>query len=380
MRRELAGPSLVALPSAADSARLAVGAVQIPSAIVPQPSGAFGLWIPNPAWTRREDLPAGQVALLCQLHGASVALSRLDHLEPGASLDTAAEAVANWIGLIPELRLGPSIPLAVRERQAVHRVAEGRRGGVPFRVTLDVIPQREHYLVLVCMAPAAASGRTAPAVRVRAALGRTRGPVAGPSAAGAFGREGPADRPCGRGAATSGRGAVAIAGTRGRDRVRTGPRLSPRPARFASPTERARTCTRPSRPIARPTRLSRAMDARSCTWGRSSHGPAERQTAAESGGAADARRNTPGVCVRADSRGDDSPGGVQERVVPDVLPILVGGGQFFQRVQVPLQHSKGHLCPVILHSGQPRELLVRFPQFLQRFFARHFLPLSVSWF
>lgn len=157
LRRELAGPSLVALPSASDSARLAVGAVQIPAAIVPEPSGAFGLWIPNPAWTRREDLPVGQVALLCQLHDASVALSRLDHLEPGASLDTAAEAVANWFALLhPDLRLGAASPLAVRERQAIQRIAEGRRGGVPFRATLDVIPQREHYLVLVCMAPVAA--------------------------------------------------------------------------------------------------------------------------------------------------------------------------------------------------------------------------------
>jgi hypothetical protein len=157
LRRELAGPSLVALPSAADSARLAVGAVQIPAAIVPEPSGAFGLWIPNPAWTRREDLPEGQVALLCSLHDASVALSRLDHLEPGASLDTAAEAVANWFALLhPELRLGAAIPLPVRDRQAIQRVAEGRRGGVPFRATLDVIPQRERYLVLVCMAPVAA--------------------------------------------------------------------------------------------------------------------------------------------------------------------------------------------------------------------------------
>ena len=163
LRRELAGPSLVAVPSSAESMKLAVGATSIPRAVVAEAGGSFGLWLPNPAWAPRDELPAGQVALVCEAHGASVALSRLDHLEPGLSLDSAADAVANWFSLLhPELRLGERQSIPVRERSAVRLLAQGRRARVAWRATIDVIPQRERFVVLVCCAPSAAWDELAP--------------------------------------------------------------------------------------------------------------------------------------------------------------------------------------------------------------------------
>lgn len=163
LRRELAGPSLVAVPSSAESMKLAVGATSIPRAIVAELGGSFGLWLPNPAWAPRDEQPAGQVALVCEAHGATVALSRLDHLEPGLSLDSAADAVANWFTLLhPELRLGARESIPVRERAAVRLLAEGRRARVGWRATVDVIPQRDRFVVLVCCAPTAAWDELAP--------------------------------------------------------------------------------------------------------------------------------------------------------------------------------------------------------------------------
>lgn len=157
VRREIAGPSLVAIPSSADSARSAVGGASIPGALVREAGGAFGLWVPNPAWVAVDELPAGQVALFCAAHGASVGFSRLDHLEPAASLDTAVEAVGKWFLLLhPELRLDRREPVAVRDRPAIRLWAGGRSGGAPVQATITVIPHGGRHLVLVCRAPLAA--------------------------------------------------------------------------------------------------------------------------------------------------------------------------------------------------------------------------------
>lgn len=157
VRRELAGPALVAVPSNADSARFAVGAATIPGAVAAEAGGGFGLWLPNPAWLAREGLPPGQVALSFPAHGASARLLRLDHLEPGTPLDTAADAVAKWFALLqPELAWTGRNPVVVRDRAAVQLLAAGGRGAAAGRASVDVIPHHGHFLVLVCQAPAAA--------------------------------------------------------------------------------------------------------------------------------------------------------------------------------------------------------------------------------
>lgn len=157
VRRELAGPALVAMPSNRDSVQFAAQGAVIASAIVAEAGGTFGLWVPNPAWQTCEDLPAGSVALRCEVHDASVGLTRLDHLEPETPLDGAVDAVANWFRLLhPDLVIDGRDPAKLRDRQIVRLRASGRAGSTRVRATVDVIPQRGHFLVLVCRAPAAA--------------------------------------------------------------------------------------------------------------------------------------------------------------------------------------------------------------------------------
>jgi hypothetical protein len=157
VRRELAGPALVAMPSNRDSVRFAAQGAVIPSAIAAEAGGTFGLWVPNPAWQVRDGLPPGQVALACEAHGASVGLTQLDHLEAQTPLDTAADAVANWFRLLhPDLTIDGRDNATLRDRAIVRLRASGRTGTTKIQATVDVIPQHGHFLVLVCRAPAAA--------------------------------------------------------------------------------------------------------------------------------------------------------------------------------------------------------------------------------
>lgn len=157
LRREIAGPALVAVPSSRDSVTRAARGAAIPSAIAAEAGGAFGLWVPNPAWHAEDGMPAGQVALRCDAHGATICLSRLDHLERGAALDTAAESVANWFRLLyPDVAIERREPAVVRDRAAIRLVGRSRGGSDPVRAVVEVIPYHDDYLVLVCRARAAA--------------------------------------------------------------------------------------------------------------------------------------------------------------------------------------------------------------------------------
>lgn len=156
VRRELAGPALVAVPSSATSVRAAVGTTRIEPAVVGEADGRFGLWVPNPAWLATAELPAGHVVLGCALHRAEIRLSLLDWLEPGTALETAADAVARWFVLLhPELSIESRQPIRLRERPALRLTAAGKPGGVPVRATIDVLAHAGGFLVLVCRAPRA---------------------------------------------------------------------------------------------------------------------------------------------------------------------------------------------------------------------------------
>ena len=154
VRRELAGPALVAVPSSAASARAAVGVTKIDSAVVAEADGRFGIWVPNLTWTAVQPLPAGHLALRCEVHGAEVRLSLLDHLEAGTMLDTATDAVANWLGLLyPQLQVQGRRRVQVRGRSAMRMQAADPRARE--RATVDVVPFGEQFLVLICRAPGA---------------------------------------------------------------------------------------------------------------------------------------------------------------------------------------------------------------------------------
>jgi hypothetical protein len=157
VRRELAGPSLVALQSNADSARFAVGGVRVASAVVSEQGGEFGLWVPNPAWQLQEGIPQGQVVLSCEAHGASISLTRLDHFEPDTSLEAAAEAVGRWFALLhPGLKVDGSSMITIRDRKAVQMLAKGGSAKKQMRAEIDVMAHQGQFLALVCLAPAPA--------------------------------------------------------------------------------------------------------------------------------------------------------------------------------------------------------------------------------
>jgi len=149
VRRELAGPALVAVPSSAATARRAVGVSSIQSAVVAEADGRFGLWIPNPAWVAVEPLPPGHLTLNCATQDAEVRLSLLNHLPAGTVLDTAADAVGNWITLLyPQLQVDSRFYARIRGRKVIRMSATDSRNVQ--RATVDVIPYDDHYLVLIC--------------------------------------------------------------------------------------------------------------------------------------------------------------------------------------------------------------------------------------
>lgn len=151
LRRELAGPSLVAVPSDADSAlRVARSGHRIDPARVAEPSGAFALWVPNPSWQTEPPMP-GQIALRSGAHDGLISVTALDHLDAGASLDTAAGAVARWLPLV---HVGMAAPTRsrgkVRDQITEHLVTLVGTGSEQLRIEIDVVPAGAHFLVLTC--------------------------------------------------------------------------------------------------------------------------------------------------------------------------------------------------------------------------------------
>jgi len=157
LRREISGPSLVAMPSTAELARGAVArGTALPAAFAAEAGGRFGLWRPNPAW---EVVPAaeGAVALRCELHDATISLSVLDHLDKGTTLAAAADAVERWFRLLqPGARVEPREWIKVRDRDALQLQAKGRNGDRAEGAVLVVVPWQDVFLVLRCSAPARA--------------------------------------------------------------------------------------------------------------------------------------------------------------------------------------------------------------------------------
>lgn len=157
LRREVSGPSLVALPSSAELARGAVArGERQPAACAVEASGKFGLWRPNPSW---ETVPAaeGSVLLSSALHDAYISLSEVDHLDPGTQLAAAGEAIARWFQLLqPGMRLQPHTTIRVRGREALQWEASGKNGDRAEGALLVVVPWQDRFLLLRCWAPIAA--------------------------------------------------------------------------------------------------------------------------------------------------------------------------------------------------------------------------------
>jgi hypothetical protein len=153
VRREIAGPALVAVPCTAERARAAVSrGSAVPAAFVADASQRFGLWRPNPAW---DVLPTadGSICLACTAHDAKISVAIMDHLDTGTSLPAAADAVQRWFKLLrPELLLDRRDWTKVRGRDAIVLDTRGRVGRSTVRATLHVVPAPDGFLVLVCEA------------------------------------------------------------------------------------------------------------------------------------------------------------------------------------------------------------------------------------
>lgn len=156
LRRELAGPALVAVAADADTARRPlVGG--LPPAVVAEPGNAFGVWVPNPAWSSTPELPAGNLALACAAHGAVVQFVRLDHLPPGSTADVAVTAVANAFRLMhPGVRVVEQRSARLRDRATQQLVLVGRSGAGEIRAEIDVVGHDGGFLACTCLAPSSA--------------------------------------------------------------------------------------------------------------------------------------------------------------------------------------------------------------------------------
>ena len=156
LRRELAGPALVAVATDAASVRQPLAGGQ-PPAVVAEPGNTFGVWIPNPAWSPTPDLPAGNLVLACSAHGAVLQLVRLDHLPTGATADVAIAAVANAFRLLhPGMRIVEQRSGRLRDRATLQMVAVGRSGASELRAEIDVVAHDGRFLACTCLAPVAA--------------------------------------------------------------------------------------------------------------------------------------------------------------------------------------------------------------------------------
>ncbi len=155
LRREVAGPALVAVPSSPEQAVVAAGRRTQPAPFVADADRRFGLWCPNPVW-EIQPANAGTVALVSALHHASITLSSLTHLDAATSLDAAVLAVERWALLLhPEYTVVHRDWVRVRDRQSA-RIECASSGLAGERVVLHVVPSAGSYLVLRCCAPLAA--------------------------------------------------------------------------------------------------------------------------------------------------------------------------------------------------------------------------------
>ncbi len=142
VRREINGPSLVAVPSTETEARRLFqrGDVEFPAAFRAEPGGRFGLWLPHPGWSFDADSADGTLSAHDPLDDAAVSVVRLDQLASDVLMPTAADALARWLALVQ-----PGLHITSREQVRVRNVDATR-----FRATYDVVTEgRSRVFMLV---------------------------------------------------------------------------------------------------------------------------------------------------------------------------------------------------------------------------------------
>jgi len=159
MRREVNGPSLVAVPVAAEMTEryLMSKAPMFPSAVVEELSGRFALWLPSPSWRPVELDESGQIMALEEISGASASLVAFDQLEAEATVDSAADTVTRWLHKVSDLAVAERERLRIRGVDGVRlggsHVDHSSGSGSVMRSEVYVFPARGTYVAMCFTAP-----------------------------------------------------------------------------------------------------------------------------------------------------------------------------------------------------------------------------------
>jgi hypothetical protein len=115
VRREVAGPALIAVRVAGEKEAYASTAKAFPPTFRAEMGGKFGLWLPNPGWNFVGDASKDEVVAALPHESASMALLRLPQLDAGLGLDSATDAVMRWLRwAYPDLEEGARTAGVVR--------------------------------------------------------------------------------------------------------------------------------------------------------------------------------------------------------------------------------------------------------------------------
>jgi hypothetical protein len=159
LRREVAGPALVAVRSTKDMAQAMCtnSAKAFPPAVLRETEGRFSLWLPNPIWRFDDEQTPGHVTATAALYDASVSALVLDHVDPATHLDTAMDAVERWLKVAcRDFKARSRTPAVVRGQTGLAlegsylRVTGSKRERLDVSVRLLRGP--EEQFVAVCLA------------------------------------------------------------------------------------------------------------------------------------------------------------------------------------------------------------------------------------
>lgn len=156
VRREIAGPALVAVRVAGEKEAHASKGTVFPPTFRAEMDGKFGLWLPNPGWNFVGDPSKDEVVAALPHESASMALLRLPQLDAGLGLDSATDAVMRWLRwAYPDLEEGARTAGVVRASTPVMEVqATGvGSGGETTRMWVHVLQVEGTWFASCAAAP-----------------------------------------------------------------------------------------------------------------------------------------------------------------------------------------------------------------------------------
>lgn len=157
VRREICGPSLVAVPADVDVAQSAGdrAASVHPASFALEPGARFGLWRPNPAWTFDDSVSDGRLALRCETHDAQITAVWLPDIEADPTMESAADTVSRWYSLVrPGFAVESRRGGQLRGRTCVVLVGSSREGASVRRSVVHVVGLRQGVLAITWSCPA----------------------------------------------------------------------------------------------------------------------------------------------------------------------------------------------------------------------------------